>query len=288
MTESIEPVIQVTETDFAVEVLERSRQVPVVVDFWAPWCGPCLQLGPVLEELARAAAGAWVLAKVNSDENPELGLQFGVRGIPQVIAFVDGQPVDQFTGALPRPEVESFLARLIPSEVEILAREAVAARHDGDRELELHLWTAVLQKDPEFQLARVRRARLFLGSGDVGPAQEDLESIPEDSEFHTEAENLRLLADWSRHVAQQGGLDAIRERAADAPENAELRYDYGCALALEGKFEDALAEMIEVVRRDREWNDEAGRRALLAMFSFLGDRHALTEEFRTRLARELY
>ncbi len=288
MTESIEPVINVTEASFPTEVLERSKDVPVVVDFWAPWCGPCRQLGPVLEELARKGEGKWVLAKVNSDENAALSQEFGVRGIPQVIAFVDGQPVDQFTGALPRPEVERFLGRLVPSETELLARAAVAAGHDGDRERELRLWTAILQQEPAHELARVRRARLFLSSGDPGPAREDLENVPEGSEFHAEAENLRLLAEWSEHVAGRGGLEPIRERAAENPDDVERRYDYGCALALAGKFEDALAEMLEVVRRDRGWNEDAGRRALLALFSFLGDRHPLTEDYRTKLARELY
>jgi putative thioredoxin len=205
-----------------------------------------------------------------------------------VIAFVDGQPVNQFTGALPKPAVESFLRTVVPSEADRLAREAAAAGKDGDRERELELWGEALERDPEYHVARVRRARIFLGDGNVGAAREELDRIPEGSEFETDTQNLRLLADWSQRVAGRGGLAAIREHASTDPDATAERYDLGCALAIEGRFEDALSEFLAVVRQDRAFEDDAGRKAMVALFAFLGDRHALTNEFRGLLARELY
>lgn len=281
-------VYPANEDSFEEAVLAKSHEVPVVVDFWAPWCGPCLQLGPVLEELAQAAGGAWLLAKVNSDENPTLSQVWRVQGIPQVIAFVDGEAVDQFTGALPKPAIEAFLKKLVPSRAERLAREAAAAQKDGDKDRELDLWSQVLESDPEFHVARIRRARILLGRGNLSGARDDLDRVPEESPLREDADKLLQLADWAVRVSERGGMDAIRDRAAEDPDTVRHRFDYGCALALEGNFRDALAEFLEVVRRDRSFEEDAGREAMLALFSFLGDRHELTNEFRAQLGRVLF
>lgn len=281
-------VHEVREDTFEAEVLERSREAPVIVDFWAPWCGPCRELGPILEELAEVAEGAWILAKVNSDENADLSRRFGVQGIPHVLAFVDGQVVEQFTGAVPKHTLEKWLRKIVPTDVDLLAREAVAASRDGDSDREFTLWTAILEQDPEYHVARVRRARIFLANGAVDEARKDLDLVPEGSPFHEEAGNLALLSDWSERVRDRGGLEKIRDRAADDPEDVEARYDFGCALATEGKFEDALAEFLEVVKQDRSFDEDAGRLAMLALFSFLGDQHSLSSVYRGLLARALY
>jgi putative thioredoxin len=280
-------VFEVRESTFESDVLERSRTVPVVVDFWAPWCGPCRTLGPVLEELARDAKGSWILAKVNADESPELARAHGVRGIPAVKAFVDGRVVDEFTGALPRAQIEEFLARVAPSRVDRVARQAVEAGENGDRGRERELWSAVLEEDPRHALGRIRRARLLLSDGRIEDATADLEAVPADSELHQDAANLLQLSEWARRVGDRN-LDAVREKAATDPDNVGARYDLGCALAVGGDFEGALAEFLEVVRRDRGFENDAGRVGMLSLFALLGDDHELTREFRGQLSSLLF
>lgn len=281
-------VIEVGESDFQAEVLERSRSVPVVVDFWAPWCGPCRQLGPILEELAAEGGGRWILAKLNSDENPALAQGYGIRGIPAVKAFVNGVVADEFTGALPKSAVEQFLRELVPAPADQWAREAAEAAHAGDTELERELWNRVLDEDPSHALARIRRARFELADGDLDAARDDLDQVVEDSDLRSDADNLLLLVACAERVVPLGGSEAARERAAEDPESASARYDFGCALTVSGDFAGALAEFLEVVRLDRTFEDDAGRRAMIAVFGLLGDAHPLTRDFRARLSRELF
>ncbi|MGQ0720990.1 MAG: tetratricopeptide repeat protein [Candidatus Eiseniibacteriota bacterium] len=280
--------IEVGEASFEREVIERSREVPVLVDFWAPWCGPCRSLGPILESLAGEAQGRWILAKLNTDENPALSEAYGIRGIPAVKAFVDGVVRDEFTGALPRNAVEAFLQRIMPSKAELLARDAAAAAKLGEHERERELWSQVLAEDPRHAAALLGRARFALADGDFAAARRDLEHVPEESGLHAQAGGLLLLSEWVERVAARGGSEALRERAAANPDDAAARYDFGCALAVGGDFEGALAEFLEVTRRDRRLEDDGGRKAMLAVFALLGDEHELTREFRGRLSVELF
>jgi putative thioredoxin len=281
-------IIEVNEQTFTAEVLERSATTPVIVDFWAPWCSPCLTLGPILEELAAASHGRWVLAKVNADESPSLAAAYDVRGIPAVKAFADGKVVDEFTGALPKTAVEDFLRRVCPSVADKLTRWALEAARQGDRAKEKELWDRVLEEDPTHEVARLQRARWLLREGELTAAREDLNTVPENSQLHPDVANLLLLCDWAERTAARGGVAAVRERAAEDPENAEHRYDYGCALATQGEFAGALAEFLETVRRDRKLEDDGARRAMLAIFTLLGDDHEVTREFRGRLASTLF
>jgi putative thioredoxin len=251
-------VIEVDEATFREKVLEQSATLPVVVDFWAPWCAPCRMLGPVMEELAAEDGGQWILAKVNVDECPELAGAFSVQGIPMVIAFVNGRPVNQFTGAQPKESVRYFLRSFLPSSDERVAESILAA------------------------------VRLAIGEGRIEDARADFARLPASQDAGPTVEGFRTLFEWIDRVAARGGLDAIRARAADDPDRAANRYDYGCALALAGSFEGALAEFLEVVRKDRELEDDGGRKAMVALFGVLGDGEPLTREYRTLLSRELF
>jgi putative thioredoxin len=280
--------IEVGDASFEEEVIERSREVPVIVDFWAPWCGPCRALGPILETLAAEADGRWILAKVNTDQNPAISEAYGIRGIPAVKAFVDGVVRDEFTGALPRNAVEAFLHRVMPTRAERLAREAMAAAKLGERERERALWNEVLEEDPRHAAALLGRARFALAEGDFAAARRDLELVPEESRLREQADGLRMLAGWGERVAARGGPDALRERAAQNPDDPAARYDFGCALASAGDLDGALAEFLEVVRKDRALEDDGGRKAMLALFALLGDEHELTREYRGRLSTEIF
>jgi putative thioredoxin len=225
---------------------------------------------------------------VNSDENPGLSQAFGIRGIPAVKAFVDGRVANEFTGALPKSQVEEFLRTVLPSKEDTLAEEAAAAQAAGDTDRARELWSRLIAAEPEHGAARLQRARLLIAEGDPAGARVDLEAVTEDSGLQTEARTLHQVTEWPERVRTRGGGDAIRERAAAAPEDASARFDFGAALQGAGNTEGALAEFLEVVRLDRKFENDAGRHALLALFLLLGDQHDWTRDYRSRLARLLF
>jgi putative thioredoxin len=269
-------VIDASERDFAATVIERSRTVPVVVDFWAAWCGPCRVLGPVLERLAGEASGAWVLAKVDVDQNQRLAGQFGVQGIPAVKAFRDGAVVDQFEGALPESRVRAWLGKLVPSPVEQLADEAVqletvdpaAARRLYERALAADAGHSrsqlglgrVLALQADGQAADVLR-RVALGTPEYATAQALLDLLP----LLAAADDTNLNGD---QLAAQWAAAAHAARAHD--------------------WQAALDHLLALVGRERTWHDGAARRAMLAIFALLGDSNTLVPRYRQRLAGVLF
>jgi putative thioredoxin len=280
------PIRDVPERDFEREVLDRSRTVPVVVDLWAPWCAPCRALGPVLERLAEEHAGAFVLAKVNVDEAPAVAQALRVQSIPAVKAFRDGVLVAEFVGAQPEHAVRQFIAAVLPSEADRLVRDAEVRAAAGDADAARALFADALAREPRHARGLLGLARLHVAGGDDAEALALLERMPPGAPVAREAE--RLAAELRTRTDATGDAAALRARIEAAPEDLDARLHLGRVLAARGKYEDALVELLEIVRRDPKHADEAARKAMLDVFEVLGPGHPLADRFRSELARTLF
>ena len=283
-------VIDVREDNFAAAVLEESKRRPVVVDFWAPWCGPCRALGPVLEKLAEEMAGAFLLAKVNSDENPELSRNFQVRGIPAVKAFRDGKVVDEFTGALPESAVRKFLEGIVPPPGDDLRQAALAAMEAGREDEAEKLFREALTANPRNDAARLSLARLHSAQGRWEEVNADIAAMSPAFQLEDEVQALKALLEFSQAVQSAPPMAELERRLREArgDERAQALYLHALRLLLQGQEEPAMEELLELVRDHRQYGDDLGRRTLLQIFTVLGARHPLVEKYRTRLARTLY
>jgi putative thioredoxin len=275
-------VKNVTETDFDEEVVDRSRSVPVVVDFWAPWCGPCRTLGPLLERLAAEHQGMFELAKINVDENPGIAADFGIRGIPAVKAFRHGEIVDEFVGALPEAALRQFLRRVLPSEADLLAEQA---RASGDGSSAESLYRRALEIDPNHPASRLGLGRLLAGT-DPAAALAELERVLPATAERVEADRLAARL---RLVGRNGTGEAeLRARLEAEPGNVGARLALARSLAAGERYEEALGHLLEAVKRDRTYDDEAARKSMLDIFNVLGVRHPVAERYRAELARVLF
>jgi putative thioredoxin len=280
-------VVEVGDADFEREVLERSRQVPVVVDFWAPWCGPCRALGPLLERLVGQRGGEVVLAKVNTDEAPNLANLYRVESIPLVIAFRDGQPVDAFVGVRSEPEVVQFLDRLRPSAAEKLLSEAAALENARPEEAE-RLYRQALDQDRNQDAARLGLARLLMARGQDDEAAELLAEAGTVGETGAEAERLNGILTLKRLARPFGDEAAARQRVAREPKNATALYELGCVLAAAGRYEEALQTLLSAAERDPKLASAKVCEAMVQIFNVIGQRSALADDYRSRLATLLY
>lgn len=278
--------IDVGDADFEREVIERSGRVPVVVDFWAPWCGPCRTLGPILERLADEHGGAFVLAKVDVDRSPETAQRFAVRSIPLVVGLRSGEAVAEFTGAQPESAVRQFLARLLPSEADRLAVEGDELAQGGHANAAEERYREALAKDARNGRALVGLARLLAERDELPDALELLARVVSSGSVGQEAE--RLAAELRTRSEPAGDLGELRARVARDPRDLAGRLALGRALAARRDYEGALGELLGVVEADREFEDQAARRAMLDVFEVLGREHPLTERFRAELARALF
>jgi putative thioredoxin len=281
-------VINVSEQGFQREVVERSREVPVVVDFWASWCGPCRILGPVLEKLAEESKGGFILAKVDTEQNPMLASQIGIRSIPNVMVFIDGQVVDQFIGALPEHEVRAFLRRYCPTETDRLVAEGIRREEAGEFEAAAQVYDQALRQEPTHAAARLGLARVMLAQGDEAEAQEHLAVIPPLAAEAEQAARLREFIAFHQACRDAGGEDACRQKLAINPNDLDARFALGACLAAAGRFREALEEFLAIVAKDKKHRDEAARKAMLTIFGLVGERSELAEEYRNRLALTLY
>ncbi len=286
MTEPASFVRDVGDEDFEREVIERSSEIPVVVDFWATWCAPCRTLGPVLERLARESGGGFVLAKVDADRNPLATQSFAVRSLPTVLGFRDGGVVARFEGAKPERAVREFLARLVPSEADRLVAEAARLAAAGQADAAEARLREALERESRGAGALVALARTLAERGDAEGAQALLARVSAGGPLAEEAE--RLAARLRTTAAASADLEAVRARVAAAPRDARARLDLGRALAARGELEAALEPLLESVRLDPKQDDEAARRALLDVFALLGQQHPATARGRAELAKALY
>lgn len=277
----------VSAANFQKEVIEASRQVPVLVDFWAPWCAPCRSLGPILEKLADEYQGRFRLAKVNSDENQQLAGQFGVRGIPNVKAVVDGKVVNEFTGALPESAVREFIEALLPSPAEPLRLEAQAARARGEADATRKLLLQAIRLDPKHEQARLDLVDVLLDAGDLADAQRLLDEI-----VVSARDRGRIDALSARLALAQGapaGADeaALRVRLEADPADLEARLALANLLAVKQDYPGALEHLMEIVRRDRAFGDDIGRKTMLQIFNLLDAGSELVRSFRGELSRAI-
>jgi putative thioredoxin len=288
-TASLGPaVVDVGDADFAREVLERSAELPVIVDFWAPWCGPCRQLGPALERAVEAQGGAVRLAKVNVDQSPQVARQFGVQSIPLVIAFKDGAPVAEFVGAQPEPVLRRFVASLLPSEADLLVAEALELHAGGHANAAEERLRAALEKDARHPEALLGLARVLGARGETEAALELLERISTAPPALEQAA-AKLAAELRTATsAPAADLDALRAEAAARPDDLGAQLELGRALAAARRYAEALPVLLSVVERDKSFADEAARKTMLDVFGLLGSDHPLVSEYRSALARVLF
>jgi putative thioredoxin len=287
-------MIEVTVTTFEREVIEASRQVPVLVDFWAPWCAPCRALGPVLERVEAALGGRFKLVKVNSDENPELSQQFMVRSIPYVLAFVDGNPVDGFVGALPEGQVREFLERLLPGSSEAERRRAHQLIGQGDFPGALGALQAAIEADTGNDEARLDLAEVLLnrlpGTPDakqLTEADAALAALGARGQADTRFAALKLRLSSLRAAAELPDLETLRVQVAADAGDLQARSALAQRYIAEGELDKALEELLEVIRRNRQYNDGAARQTFLSVLELAADRPDLVKDYRKRLSMVL-
>ena len=278
-------VIVVDQSNFEREVVARSQEVPVVVDFWAPWCGPCRALGPTLERLAEEAQGDFVLAKVNVDQNQQLAMAFRVQGIPAVKALKDGKIVDEFTGALPEGQIRAWLKRFIPTKTDGVI-EAAAALEDTDPEEAIARYRVGLGSDPENPTALFGLGRLLFMRGEQEGVML-LQEVPIGSPFHSRAQGLLGLADF---FGQAGNVDAatLKERIASDARDLEARYQLAIHHTRDEQYTEALDQLLAIVMRDRSLHDDGARKAMLGIFAMLGNEDEVVVDYQRKLASALF
>ncbi|MEI5999542.1 thioredoxin [Paraburkholderia bengalensis] len=271
---------------FEKDVISASMLTPVLVDFWAPWCGPCKTLGPMLEKLEAEYEGKWRLVKVNVDENQELAAHFQVRSIPHVVAFADGRPVDQFIGVLPEGQLRQFLDRLVPDGAEAARAEAAMALAEGRRADAYDALKAALAYDPGFDEARLDLMELLLEDNRLDEAQKenDLLSPKTTQGIDARYNAIKTRLDAVDAAADLPPTDALEAQVAAHPDDLDARFDLASAFIARRKYEPALEHLLAIVQRDRAFREDIGRKTMLSVFDLAAHQPELVAKWRRRLS----
>ncbi|NQV82248.1 MAG: thioredoxin [Rhodospirillales bacterium] len=286
-----ETITESNTANFMVDVIEASMVVPVIVDFWAPWCGPCKTLGPSLEKLVREAAGLVRMVKINVDENPELSTQMRIQSIPAVFAFKDGQPVDGFAGALPESQLKAFIKKLTDgaqSPLDVALEQAEAALEAGDTASAGAIFAQIVAENPENPPALAGLIRTALSGGNVAAAKEIIDGLVPGLRTKPEIVAAAAQLELAQQSEETGDVQDLRDKLEHNENDHPARFDLAIALYGLKQNEAAINELLELFRRDRKWDDEAARKQLIKIFDALGAADPLVVEGRRKLSTLLF
>ncbi|KPK40708.1 MAG: thioredoxin [Gammaproteobacteria bacterium SG8_47] len=281
-------IVDTTTQNFASTVVEASHQVPVLVDFWASWCGPCQMLMPILTKLAADYDGAFVLAKVNIDEQQELASRFGVRSVPTVKLFRNGTVVDEFLGVIPEAQIKALLNRYIERESDRVAQHALQLIEAGKREEGLSMLRQALESDPDNERISLSWVETLLECGHLGEARQAFAELPHGVRTGEQGTRLGAVIEFAATASQSPAVDQLRARLPTDPDDSEARYALAAHCVVNAQYETALEELLELLSRDRSYGDDAARKGLLQVFELLGGRGELVSRYRSRMSAALH